>query len=185
MIAVGRLRAEDPVTKWSRAGRSGERDKLADEVHALTGSELEIRRILRRSKEAKARPRCALGARLHGILHVDVADRALTVVVVVVDRDDDDALGLDDLPILDAGRRGGLRGDRVAEDLRVLRQVVEIAAARRTGTARTASVFGEKAEISSPSIAKVSAWASDVATSCGVAAKVAGINNGWLAMPWE
>ena len=47
--------------------------------------------------------------------------------------------------------------------------------ARLVGTARTASVRGEKGVISSPSARSVSVLASQVATSCGVAANVAGI----------
>ena len=48
------------------------------------------------------------------------------------------------------------------------------------GTARTARVLGEKGVISSPKVCSVAACASAVATSCGVAAKVAGISRGWL-----
>ena len=51
------------------------------------------------------------------------------------------------------------------------------------GTARTARVLMENAVISRPNVFSVSVWASAVATSFGVAAKVAGINSGWLASP--
>ena len=54
--------------------------------------------------------------------------------------------------------------------------------ARLVGTARTARVRGEKGVISSPSAFSVSTCASEAATSCGVAAKVAGISKGWLAI---
>ena len=50
------------------------------------------------------------------------------------------------------------------------------------GTARTARVLGEKGTTSMPSRASTSVDSSAVATSCGVAAKVAGISSGWLAM---
>ena len=55
-------------------------------------------------------------------------------------------------------------------------------AARLVGTARTARVLGEKGVISSPRRCSTAAALSAVATSCGVAAKVAGISSGWLVM---
>ncbi len=55
--------------------------------------------------------------------------------------------------------------------------------ASAAGTARTASVCGEKGEISSPSRRSVSAPVSALAISAGVAGKVAGISSGWLCRP--
>ena len=52
--------------------------------------------------------------------------------------------------------------------------------AKVVGTARTAKVLADKGEISRPSWLKTSWQVSAVATSFGVAAKVAGINKGWL-----
>jgi hypothetical protein len=61
------------------------------------------------------------------------------------------------------------------------RQLHRIALGQLAGTARTARVRGRQRRDLQPQVASVSAQASAVATSSGVAAKVAGISSGWLA----